>query len=80
MAFTGPLARRINPKWIILFGMLCMLVANVLFAYADRPDRYWSFTFPAIIIGDAGAMLAYTHTKCAPPSSVIFVCTDVRAV
>ena len=63
MALTGPLARRISPKWIILFGMACMLVANILFAYADGPGKYWPFAFPAIIIGDAGAMLAYTHAK-----------------
>lgn len=63
MALTGPLARRISPKWIILFGMACMIVANILFVYADGPNRYWPFAFPAIIVGDAGAMLVYTHAK-----------------
>lgn len=44
-----------------------MIAANILFAYADGPDRYWSFALPAIIVGDAGAMLVYTHAKYAFP-------------
>jgi nitrate/nitrite transporter NarK len=65
MSLTGPLAQRISPKYIILFGMVCMLVANVLFAYADRPELYWPLAFPAIVIGDAGGMLVYTHANIA---------------
>ncbi|PSR75589.1 hypothetical protein PHLCEN_2v9069 [Hermanssonia centrifuga] len=63
MALTGPLARHIDPKWIILTGMAGMIIANILFAYADGPEKYFSFALPAIIIGDAGAMLTYTHAK-----------------
>lgn len=65
MSLTGPLAKRISPKWIILFGMVCMVVANILFAFADGPGTYFAFSLPAIIIGDAGAMLVYTHAKYA---------------
>ncbi|GJE88722.1 MFS general substrate transporter [Phanerochaete sordida] len=73
MALTGPLARRISPKWIILTGMGLMIVANILFAYADGPARYWPLALPAIVLGDAGAMLAYTHANIA-----IFEATPAR--
>ncbi|EKM58356.1 uncharacterized protein PHACADRAFT_89746, partial [Phanerochaete carnosa HHB-10118-sp] len=65
ISLTGPLARRISPKWIILFGMALMIIANILFVYADNPSRHWSFVLPAIIVGDAGAMLVYTHANIA---------------
>ncbi|OSD00393.1 MFS general substrate transporter [Trametes coccinea BRFM310] len=65
MSFTGSLSRFINPKWIILFGETLCLIATLLLAFADRPDRYWPFIFPAFILGSAGAMLTYTHTNIA---------------
>ncbi|KAH9895729.1 MFS general substrate transporter [Cubamyces lactineus] len=65
MSFTGSLARVINPKWIILFAEGMCIVATVLLAFADRPERYWSFIFPAFVLGSAGAMLTYTHTNIA---------------
>lgn len=43
----------------------CVLLgdfADVL-AFADGPERYWPFIFPAFVLGSAGAMLTYTHTK-----------------
>ena len=63
MSFTGSLSRVINPKWIILFAEGMCIIATVLLAFADRPERYWSFIFPAFVLGSAGAMLTYTHTK-----------------
>ncbi|KAH9840667.1 MFS general substrate transporter [Rhodofomes roseus] len=65
MSFTGPLARKINPKWIILFGESMLVVATILLAFADGPDKYWPFVFPAFVLGSGGAMLAYTHTNIA---------------
>ncbi|PIL32540.1 MFS general substrate transporter [Ganoderma sinense ZZ0214-1] len=65
MSFTGSLSRVINSKWIILFGEGMCIIATILFAFADRPERYWSFIFPAFVLGSAGAMLAYTHTNIA---------------
>ncbi|KAI9059413.1 MFS general substrate transporter [Trametes sanguinea] len=65
MSFTGSLSRVINPKWIVLFAEGLCLVATVLLAFADRPDRYWPFIFPAFVLGSAGAMLTYTHTNIA---------------
>ncbi|KAI0357081.1 MFS general substrate transporter [Trametes cingulata] len=65
MSFTGSLSRVINPKWIILFGEGMCIIATVLLAFADSPSRYWSFIFPAFILGSGGAMLTYTHTNIA---------------
>ncbi|KAI0366484.1 MFS general substrate transporter [Pilatotrama ljubarskyi] len=65
MSFTGSLSRVINPKWIILFGEGMCIIATVLLALADAPSRYWSFIFPAFILGSGGAMLTYTHTNIA---------------
>ena len=36
----------------------------VLFCFADAPGTYWPFVFPGLALGSAGAMLAYTHTRC----------------
>jgi nitrate/nitrite transporter NarK len=63
MSFTGGLARRISPKWIILSAQLAVIVATILLAFADSEEHYWPFAFPAFIIGTTGAMLTYTHTK-----------------
>ena len=65
MSWTGPLARRINPKWIILSGEGMLVVATILLAFADGPDKYWPFVFPAFVLGSGGAMLTYTHTNIA---------------
>jgi len=65
MSFTGPLARKINPKWIILFGEGLLVVATILLAFADGPEKYWSFVFPAFVLGSGGASLTYTHTNIA---------------
>ncbi|KAI0631643.1 MFS general substrate transporter [Trametes polyzona] len=65
MSFTGSLSRVINPKWIILTGEGMCIIATVLLAFADGPERYWPFIFPAFVLGSAGAMLTYTHTNIA---------------
>ena len=65
MSWTGPLARRINPKWIILSGEGMLVAATILLAFADGPDKYWPFVFPAFVLGSGGAMLTYTHTNIA---------------
>lgn len=65
VSFTGPLSRLINPKWLILSGQALMIVATVMLAFADGPDKYWPLIFPAFSIGSAGAMLSFTHTKSA---------------
>lgn len=65
ISFTGPIARYISPKWIILFGHIVAIAATILFVYADAPDKYWRFAFPGLALGSAGAMIIYTHTSIA---------------
>ncbi|CCM01857.1 uncharacterized protein FIBRA_03928 [Fibroporia radiculosa] len=65
MSFTGPLSRVINPKWIILFAESLLVIATILLAFADGPDKYWPFVFPGFALGSAGAMLVYSHTNIA---------------
>ena len=63
-SFTGPLSRMFSPKWIILTGLSLSLAATVLMALGGgNPEDYWPYIFPAFILGTAGAMLTYTHTK-----------------
>ncbi|EIN04996.1 MFS general substrate transporter [Punctularia strigosozonata HHB-11173 SS5] len=62
---TGPLARIIEPKWIILTGEALLIVATILLALASSPNAYWPFVFPAFVVGATGAMLAFTHTNIA---------------
>ncbi|KDQ57949.1 hypothetical protein JAAARDRAFT_193433 [Jaapia argillacea MUCL 33604] len=73
MSFTGPLSRVISPKWLILTGQGLMMIACVLLALADTPDKYWPMVFPAFVLGSTGAMLTFTHNNIAifrtgPPS------------
>lgn len=65
ISFTGPLAHRISPKWLILFGQLLLIIASILLTFADGEDKYWSLDFPAFVLGSSGAQLTFTHTKCA---------------
>jgi hypothetical protein len=71
VSWTGGLSRRIDPKWLIAFGMINMLVATVLFQYCDSPAAYWPYAFPAFILGSGGAMATYTHTKLFHPSTAL---------
>ncbi|KAG1796351.1 major facilitator superfamily domain-containing protein [Suillus plorans] len=66
MSFTGSLSRIISPKWIILTGLSCCMVATVLLALGGgKPEDYWPYVFPAFSLGSAGVMLTYTHTNIA---------------
>ncbi|KAH9942633.1 MFS general substrate transporter [Amylocystis lapponica] len=62
-SFTGPLARRISPKYLIIAGESLMVLATILLALADGPDKYWPYVFPGFVIGSTGTMLTFTHTK-----------------
>ncbi|KIK95726.1 hypothetical protein PAXRUDRAFT_826748 [Paxillus rubicundulus Ve08.2h10] len=65
-SFTGSLSRRFSPKWLILTGLSCLVVATILLALGGgQPDQYWPFVFPAFALGSGGAMLTYTHTNIA---------------
>lgn len=63
VSFSGPLSRKISPKYVLLFAQGLLVVATVLLALADSPSKYYSHVLPAFILGSAGAMASYTHTK-----------------
>ena len=62
-SFSGPLSNKISPKYVLLFAQCILVVATCLLATADSPSKYYSHVLPAFILGSAGAMLSYTHTK-----------------
>ncbi|KAI0791401.1 MFS general substrate transporter [Abortiporus biennis] len=73
VSFTSGVAKYISPKWILLFANVLMMVATILESLANAPSKYWSFVFPAFIIGSTGSMLTYTHSyiaifKTSPPA------------
>ncbi|KAH8829768.1 major facilitator superfamily-domain-containing protein [Flagelloscypha sp. PMI_526] len=63
MSFTSPLAKYISVKYILLVGYAGMITGTVLLTQADRPERYWSFVFPAFAIGSAGTMITYVFSN-----------------
>ncbi len=63
MSFTGSLANRISPKWLILFGNTLAFIGTILFPFTGREDRYWPLVFPGLVIGSAGMMITYVHSK-----------------
>jgi nitrate/nitrite transporter NarK len=63
-SFTGQLSRIFSPKWIILTGLFLCMVANILLALGGgQPDDYWSYVFPALVLGGFGIALTFVHTK-----------------
>lgn len=36
-----------------------MAVGSIFFAFADTPDKYWSFVFPGMLISVTGLAAAY---------------------
>ena len=63
MTATGPLADKISAKWLILFGEIMMFTGTMLFPFAGDRSHYWSLVFPGFVIGSAGTMLTFVHTK-----------------
>ncbi|EIN11256.1 MFS general substrate transporter [Punctularia strigosozonata HHB-11173 SS5] len=72
-SFAGPLARRIDPKWLIFGGEAFLGVATILLALASARDAYWPFVFPALVVGSAGCIFAYMNINIA-----IFRVTEPR--
>jgi MFS family permease len=65
ISFSGGLSQRVRPKYLILGGLILVIGATVLLAFADGPDKYWPLVFPAFCIGSAGAMLVFVHVNVA---------------
>lgn len=64
LSFTGGLGGIVSPKWVILLGQVMASAATATLALTGgNPDHYWPFVFPAFLIGTAGTMLVFTHTK-----------------
>ncbi|KAI0704972.1 major facilitator superfamily domain-containing protein [Cytidiella melzeri] len=64
-SFSGPLSDVFEPKYIILFGQVILMIATILLALADAPSKYFSHVLPGFILGSAGAMLTFTHANIA---------------
>jgi nitrate/nitrite transporter NarK len=64
-SFTNELVKYVNPKWIILGGLILDIIATVLLPFADRSSRYWSFLFPAFLIGTLGNFVVYAIANMA---------------
>ncbi|KAG1718959.1 major facilitator superfamily-domain-containing protein [Suillus lakei] len=63
---TGSLSRIFSPKWIILTGLsLCMVATLLLALGGGKPENYWSYVFPAFVLGSAGVMVTFSHTNIA---------------
>ncbi|KIK53240.1 hypothetical protein GYMLUDRAFT_49413 [Collybiopsis luxurians FD-317 M1] len=62
---TGVFAPRIPRRILLLVGQVFMAGSVILFAFADRPDRYWSYMVPAMIIGMFGVSVAYVGNTIA---------------
>jgi len=57
------LQRKLSDKKLVTLEGVLIVTGTILFAFIDRPSRYWSFGFPALIIGANGAALFYAHVN-----------------
>jgi hypothetical protein len=48
-----------------MFGIVLAMVATILLHFADSPDTYWPFSFPAFTLGTIGMMIIYTDAIAA---------------
>jgi hypothetical protein len=42
---------------------LCMIATLLLALGGGKPENYWPYVFPAFVLGSAGVMVAFSHTK-----------------
>ena len=57
----GLLYSRIDPKWVIAFGEVIVIVGNVLFAQNSFDTIYWRFTFPAVCLISIGTAAFFVN-------------------
>jgi nitrate/nitrite transporter NarK len=55
--------KRFSDSILISLDGFLVIIATILLAFADRPSRYWSFVFPAFIIGSCGNTLLFAHVS-----------------
>ncbi|KAF8581964.1 MFS general substrate transporter [Ramaria rubella] len=56
---TGVFAPYIPRRILLIGGQILMVVATILFALADTPDKYWSHVLPGMIVGLVGVAAGY---------------------
>ncbi|KAG8693514.1 hypothetical protein FRC09_010458 [Ceratobasidium sp. 395] len=61
MLNAGRISQLGRPKWMILGGLTCALIASLMFPFSAR--RYWQLDFPAFIIGTAGNATVFVLTN-----------------
>ncbi|KAG9052891.1 hypothetical protein FS842_009092 [Serendipita sp. 407] len=81
---TGYLPAYFSHRLILIFGLLLSIVATILLPFADAPDTYWRFAFPAFVLGTSGmiivtsnssiALFAYTPPSVAGTVGAVFNC------
>lgn len=59
------LQRNFSDRTLATFECLLILSGTILLTFADRSSRYWSFIFPAFILGSSGNNLLYAHASIA---------------
>ncbi|KAF9263092.1 MFS general substrate transporter [Marasmius fiardii PR-910] len=62
---TGIFAPKIPRRILLIGGQVLMAASVVLFAFADRPSKYWSHMLPAMILGMTGVSVAYVGNTIA---------------
>ena len=55
--------RYIPRRVLLVVGQIFLLVASVLFALANSPNKYWSLDFPAMIVGMIGLGMSYVGSN-----------------
>ncbi|KAG8812525.1 hypothetical protein FRC18_002899 [Serendipita sp. 400] len=81
---AGYLPAYFSHRLILIFGLLLSIVATILLPFADAPDTYWRFVFPAFVLGTSGmiivttngsiALFAYTPPSVAGTVGAVFTC------
>ena len=61
--FASSFTKYVSAKRLIVGGLALVTVATVLLPFADTPERYWPFIFPAFLVGSLAAMTVYSTTK-----------------
>ncbi|KAL0958356.1 hypothetical protein HGRIS_000498 [Hohenbuehelia grisea] len=59
MPLASRLPDRMPTRWILVLGNGCISISAAILAFADRPGRYWSYNFPAFLIGTWGVSMTF---------------------
>ncbi|THU86518.1 MFS general substrate transporter [Dendrothele bispora CBS 962.96] len=61
---------RLPPKTVLVAGQAMAGLFGILYAFAYTRERYWSFTFPAMILATAGSSVTYLVSNVGVITSV----------